>query len=140
MKLPVVVTDMTLIRVDKPITMQHPDNPDLRILVQDFFFWHEEKLEMVPKGFVTDLASIPRIFWNITNPMELGDTAPIKHDWRYRNKLGTRKHADDEFLADMTMDKIPAWRRYPAYWMVRLRGGSRWGKEKVVIEELEGAK
>jgi hypothetical protein len=121
-----------------PVLVLHPDDPTKWVLCRDLFFWLGEDLEYVLAGFVTDFASIPRIFWGIIAPNELGDQGPIKHDWRYRKGLGTRLEADNDFLADMKADKIPAWRRYSAYLMVRICGAGSWNSGNVEFIPIEG--
>jgi hypothetical protein len=120
--------NMTPIVLDQPKVMQHPKDPDKWILLEDF--------EGVPKGFVYDFASIPRFLWWLVSPVELGDVGPLKHDWRYANKLGPRGEADKDFSADMKRDNIKTWKRKAAYAGVRSFGWMSWGKSKVVIEEL----
>lgn len=124
---------MTPIALNAPIVMQHPKNMRNWILCAPFRYPGGE----VPRGFVTDFASIPRLFWNIISPMELGDVGPIKHDWTYRNGFGTRKEADKVFLADMKADGVGWWKRTTAYNLVRAFGGGSWNSGKIVIEELD---
>lgn len=38
----------------------------------------------VPAGFITDLASIPRVFWNIYPPFGQYTEAAVIHDYGYR--------------------------------------------------------
>lgn len=123
-------------RVSAPLVMQDQDNPCNWILASPFYWWIGEELHSIPQGFVFDFASIPRLFWNIISPTELGDVGPLKHDWYYKNGIGTRAAADKTFLQDMKEDKIPAWKRNAAYWAVRLFGGRNWKRGKVVIKEV----
>jgi hypothetical protein len=132
--------DMTpAIKLDSPIVMQHPDNPGNWILVQDYRYLDKGIQRCIPRGFVTDFASIPRLFWNIMSPTELGDVGPICHDWEYRNSINTRAVADKRFLNNMKLDGISWWKRSTAYSMVRAFGWSSWNSGKVTIEELEPA-
>lgn len=48
----------------------------------------------VPAGFVTDLASVPRIFWTLLPPDGKYAKAAIIHDYLYDNALRTKKEAD----------------------------------------------
>jgi hypothetical protein len=86
-----------------------------------------------PKGFETNLSSIPRIFWSIVDPAELSLAAPLFHDLIYRragklpqdelnpfdNFVFERRQVDDLFLELMTKAGIPQWKRTAAYWAVR---------------------
>lgn len=44
---------------------------------------------MAPEGTITDLASIPRIFYTIFPPVDDYDPAAVIHDAGYNNKLQT---------------------------------------------------
>ena len=50
----------------------------------------------VPKGFVSDGASIPKMFWGLIAPCIDGRTirAAIIHDWLYSTGILSRKQAD----------------------------------------------
>ena len=48
---------------------------------------------LVPRGFVTDLGSVPRMFWWLVSPEEIIHGA-IVHDYLYRNQIGRRTAAD----------------------------------------------
>jgi len=97
------------------------------------------------KGFVTDLASVPRICWMFIAPWDIARAAII-HDLlykrirQYRAKLDTdnlqydqisayktaKKEADKVFLAAMkdADPSVPKWKIYSAYYSVVLFG--RW--------------
>lgn len=73
---------------------------------------------VVPAGFETDLASVPRVayyglFGNVAHK------AAVVHDWLIQ-ECATRLAADQEFLAAMRASGVPAWRRWPMYAAVRL--------------------
>ncbi|EGA3604982.1 DUF1353 domain-containing protein [Salmonella enterica] len=76
----------------------------------------------VPAGFVTDLATIPRIFWSVMPPDGKYAKAAIIHDYLYDNALRTKKEADLIFLDGMTVLGVPKWKRTIMYWAVRLFG------------------
>ena len=93
------------------------------------------------RGFQSDLASIPRLFWAIIASFELSLVAPIMHDLIYRSgglvilpegevtpagRVFNRKEADDLFLELMTRSKIAYWKRNVAYLAVRAFGQSSW--------------
>jgi len=119
-----------------PILIQDQEDPCCWLLKESFFYWEGEELEEIPAGFVFDFASIPRLFWNIVSPTELGDTAPLKHDWKYRNIGGNRAEVDRTFLRDMASDNIKPWKRNAAYFFVRLFGWRSWNSGTVIIKEL----
>jgi len=128
-----------MISLNAPIVMQHPGNVNNWILCAEFRYNDGAGEKAIPKGFVTDFASIPRLFWNIISPTQLGDVGPIKHDHTYRTGNGTRAAADKQFLADMAADGIGWWKRHTAYRLVRMFGGRSWNSGDITIEELSPA-
>lgn len=82
----------------------------------------------VPAGFITDLATIPRIFWSVMPPDGKYAKAAIIHDYLYDNGLRTKKEADNIFLDGMTVLGVPKWKRAIMYCAVRLFGRGMYGK------------
>ena len=80
----------------------------------------------VPKGFVTDFASVPRIFWSILPPYNRYGKAAVLHDFCYYKGFCTRKRCDDLFLEAMEVWTVPKWKRLVMYWAVRLFGRRAW--------------
>ncbi|ECJ8609108.1 DUF1353 domain-containing protein [Salmonella enterica] len=76
----------------------------------------------VPAGFVTDLATVPRIFWILLPPDGKYAKAAIIHDYLYDNALRTKYEADRIFLDGMAVLGVPKWKRMIMYWAVRLFG------------------
>jgi hypothetical protein len=82
------------------------------------------KLICVPKGFVTDFASVPRIPFAYWLAGGCADKAAVIHDYLYRTGAASKDVADDIFFEAMGLQGISFWRRYGMYWAVRLFGGS----------------
>jgi hypothetical protein len=82
---------------------------------------------IIPEGYVSDLASVPRLplAWLLA-----GDTARkagLVHDFCYSiHQPGNRALADRVFLEAMTVEQVPRWRRWAMYAAVRACGKSRW--------------
>ncbi|EBC1279463.1 DUF1353 domain-containing protein [Salmonella enterica] len=76
----------------------------------------------VPSGFITDLASVPRIFLTLLFPDGKYAKATIIHDYLYDNALRTKKEADLIFLDGMTVLDVPKWKRIVIYLAVRFLG------------------
>ncbi|EEC0864570.1 DUF1353 domain-containing protein [Salmonella enterica subsp. enterica] len=95
------------------------------------FYLSEDNSDVisVPAGFVTDLASVPRIFWALLPPDGKYAKAAIIHDYLYDNALRTKKEADRIFLDGMTVLGVPKWKRTIMYWAVRLFGRGMYGQE-----------
>ena len=87
---------------------------------------------MVPKGFRTDGASVPRAFYNIIPRFTDALLAALVHDLRYdppdKIRLLTRKEADQEFRDNLKACGVNFARRQAAYRAVRLFGGIPWSR------------
>lgn len=88
---------------------------------------------IIPKGYITDFASIPRIFWVIFPPHFYSyRKASIIHDYLYTEKelTITRKEADKEFK--LLLKQNQAWfiTQFIFYTYVRLFGWIKWKKYK----------
>lgn len=100
---------------------------------------------IVPAGFTTDFASIPRALWWLYLPY--GDTwgeAAVIHDWLYATQLleewqFPRKWADQMFLEGMTVLGANWFRRTVMYQAVRLCAGAAWKKhaKRIAAEEVK---
>ena len=101
----------------------------------------------VPKGFVTDMASVPRICWAFIAPFDVARAAVI-HDLLYKNirqyrwtwreddirepKLEleiifrAKEISDKIFLCAMndSEPEVPTYKKNPAYWAVKVFGNS----------------
>ncbi len=91
----------------------------------------------VPKGFVTDLASVPRVVWNIVAPWDIARAAII-HDLLYKkirlyragggndNQLIKKAKDASDIVFLMAMKdanpSVSSWKFRSAYWSVRLFG------------------
>ena len=80
----------------------------------------------VPKGFVTDFASVPRLPIVFALFGDTSHEAATVHDWLYSTKPVNRKVADAILREASKASGIPAWRRWPMWLGVRLFGGSFW--------------
>ena len=101
----------------------------------------------VPKGFVTDMASVPRACWMFIAPFDVARAAVI-HDLLYKNirqyrwtwreddirepkleleKIYQAKQISDKiFLCAMndSEPQVPSYKKNPAYWAVKVFGNS----------------
>lgn len=75
----------------------------------------------VPKGYSTDLDSVPRIPIAYAWLKGRATKSAVVHDWLYYNKHD-RKEADKIFLQAMKDEGIPVWRRFLIYSAVRAFG------------------
>lgn len=77
---------------------------------------------LVPKGFDTDLASIPRIFWAIYPPFGRYMRAAIVHDYLYRKSILSETFCDRIFYELMKKDGVNLFTRFIFYSFVRTFG------------------
>lgn len=85
----------------------------------------------VPKGFITDLASIPFFLqWLISRIHKTTNTAALLHDYIYQTReiKITRKEADTLFLQEMNSQNTPGWKSFLMFWGVRLFGWTKYKK------------
>jgi hypothetical protein len=85
---------------------------------------------MVPKGFVTDGASVPRAFWNIIPPFGKYGQAAILHDYLYRWQAFTREQSDDVLLEGMLASGCSQFQYLTIYMAVHTFGGAAWEEDK----------
>lgn len=77
---------------------------------------------VVPAGFITDFASIPRIFRAIHPVNGRHIKAAVVHDYLCRDPDTTRKIADNVFNEAMKVCGVKDWRRRQMYLAVRIGG------------------
>lgn len=89
-----------------------------------FRFLSSMGLIIVPAGFYTDGASIPKPFHNILGPFGSYFPSALVHDYNYSsfNTVFTREESDELFLEGMDILKVPFLTRYSIYYAVRLFG------------------
>ena len=110
-----------------PLIVEHLDGKRWR-LDEDFCYhvgeYPSTSIIRVAAGFITDFASIPRIFWNILHPTGEYGKAAVIHDWLYRTHECSRKQADEIFYEAMTVLGVAWWKRATMYRAVRWFGKS----------------
>lgn len=107
-----------------PLLVEQMSDSDWR-LFQDFTY-ESEKLDrviLVPAGFVTDFASVPRVpvaYW-LTGGTSVKPA--VIHDYLYRSCTASKSDADDVFMEAMKVTGQPAWRRALMWSAVHTFGG-----------------
>jgi len=113
-----------------PLFVEHLDGKNWKVI--ESFIYHvgekgSDNIIIIPSGFVTDFASIPRFAWSIIgHPAGKYGKAAVVHDYLYRNKIGSRKQADDVFLEAMDVLGVSKVKRYTMYYSVRAFGRGSW--------------
>jgi hypothetical protein len=80
----------------------------------------------VPVGFVSDLASIPRVFWSLLRPDGEYTYPAIVHDYLYWSQTGKREDADMILKMGMEDFKVATATINTIYQAVRVGGGASW--------------
>lgn len=80
----------------------------------------------VPEGFVTDLASVPRAFWQLMRPEGRYAYAAVVHDYLYWAQDRSKEEADKIFRFAMEDSKVDATALTTLYAAVDLLGRSAW--------------
>jgi hypothetical protein len=88
---------------------------------------------LIPAGFRTDLASIPRFFQRLIPKVGKHIQPAIVHDYFYvYGDKGiykiTKEDADQMFLDGMKHVGVSYWKRYAMYYAVRVGGRGVWAK------------
>ena len=101
-------------------------------VLEEYSYETSKGLVVVPKGFKTDYASVPKIFRNIINTYGKHGRAAVVHDWLYSSRCEvniTRAEADKIFLEIMVEWNVKKYKRILMYILVRLFGGSHFRKD-----------
>jgi|14BtaG_2_1085337.scaffolds.fasta_scaffold96122_2 hypothetical protein len=90
---------------------------------------------ILPKGFRTDFASVPKFLWGLLPPYGTDIMAFLIHDYLYdfgyyidlwgEEKQVDKKFADNEMKWQQRKVGIRSGRLYPMFWAVRLFGRYR---------------
>ena len=88
----------------------------------------------VPKGFVTDFASVPRSFWVAFPPCDIYTPAAVVHDYLYWMQFPEcdQECADSFLNSAMESADVPSWKRVPIYMAVRVAGRSAWSENSML--------
>jgi len=89
---------------------------------------NDQEMIIVPRGFITDLASVPRVFHSFIPPWGKYGQAAILHDYLYETKKYPKKIADKIFYDAMGVLRVPKWKRTIMYLAVKWFGEYRFNK------------
>ena len=116
-----------------PLVVEHISENEW--IVKKSFEYHvgkypSDEIIIVPKGFDTDFASIPKIFWGILPPTGPYGKAAVIHDYCYRTACYDRKTSDAIFLEGMTVLNVSEWNKVVIYYAVRWFGWRAWNQRR----------
>ena len=77
---------------------------------------------VVPMGFITDFASVPRALWSLIAPYGKQTLPAIVHDYMYVKGIETKEKADLIFREALKMKGVNVIKRQAMYWAVRMFG------------------
>jgi len=89
-----------------------------------------DEIITVPKGFVTDFASIPKVFHPIIKPVGRHGKAAVIHDYCYYTACYSRLKSDKIFLEGMEVLDVEVWKRQAMFHSVVCFGWWAWYKHR----------
>lgn len=107
------------------------NSPDIWAVAAPLVWADWGRRVVVPVGFKTDLASIPRILRNIPNLdiNGLSRSPAVLHDWLYRtHETGSRAKADRLFREALRSRGVGKWSAWVFWAGVRIGGRGPWNK------------
>jgi hypothetical protein len=87
------------------------------------------KVFVVPEGFETDFASVPRIPLAFLLTGDSAHEAAVVHDYLYQEKSVSREMADAVFEEAAKVSGEPGWKSWLMWAGVRLGGWVAWGNK-----------
>jgi hypothetical protein len=91
---------------------------------------------IVPNGFVTDFASVPRLPLVFLVVGDMAQAAAVIHDWLYTTGVFPKAIADAVFYEAMRASGIDFFHAKLMYWGVAYGGGTAWAKHRSEIPNL----
>lgn len=82
---------------------------------------------IVPTGFVTNFASVPRIIGIYELTGNTSSKAATVHDYLYSTHIVCRRVADAVLREASKVSGVPGWRRWIMWAGVRVGGWTHWG-------------
>jgi hypothetical protein len=131
-----------IVRPDEPPQPHAVDSPDLSFLKQgplaavlqrpmSYQLGKSRDSIVVPAGFVTDFASIPRVLWSELSPVGEHQRAAIVHDYLYWFQPCEREETDNLLMIAMSAGGVSDLRRGAVYAGVRMGSADAWNANRV---------
>lgn len=93
-------------------------------LLDNLDYAGNQQVFSIPRGFVTNFASVPQIFWSMIAPWGRHMKPAVMHDYFYRTAIVSRLDADRLFYRMMKQLGVSWWKRQVIYRAVRLFGAT----------------
>lgn len=95
---------------------------------------YDNNILIIPKGYRTDFASVPRLLWSVVPPHGRMSNASVVHDFVYDNRLYEQQYgataarllADVTFLIHCNRDGVPTWQAIGFFLLLRMFGKKWW--------------
>lgn len=102
--------------------------PDLWIVRAPLIWADEKRTLTVPEGFLTDLASVPRMARGMPGfePTGLSRRPAVLHDWLYSSGELERMAADEVFYRALRIEGVHELTARTYYRAVRVFGSTPW--------------
>jgi hypothetical protein len=103
------------------------------IIRTEFSFYcsdNPDEIITVPIGFITDGASVPRIFQSVIPRWGTYGKAAILHDFLYRDKAFARCRCDAIMKDAMNTLQVSKWQKFIIYTSIRVFGWGSWYRLK----------
>ena len=90
------------------------------------------QLVEVPEGFVTDLTSVPRVFWQVLRPEGRHAYAAVVHDYLYWTQSPSRSRQEADQILNFALEdsKVSRFVRWSIYQAVDKFGQDAWDNNK----------
>ena len=85
---------------------------------------------VVPKGFVTDFASVPQPLWSLLSPHGQYSRAAVVHDYLYWTQGCTREQADRLLVIAMKESQVGAFDEVAVFGAVSAFGAAAWNQNR----------
>lgn len=115
-----------------PILIPH-DEGEWRLFADLDYETRTGQVLTIPHGFITDLASIPRVFHVLIPVNGKHRAAAIVHDYLYVTQIMSRAESDRIFLEAMEDLGVRWSQRWAMYSAVRIGGWLPWRKNTRAI-------
>lgn len=101
------------------------------VLLEDFEYHvgseDSDDSVIASKGFVTDFASVPRIFWWVIPKWGKYGNAAVIHDWLYWKQGEKKRNESDNILLEaMDVLNVSTWKKKIIYYSVKWFGWIAW--------------
>lgn len=107
---------------------------DCFFIFQDIYYTLSNgKKIIIPKGFETDFATIPRLFWRMFPPhLKKYRQGAVVHDYLYMTSdiVTSRAFADAEFRKILIKKGTSKWVAWLFWLVIRIFGNKRWKNYK----------